>query len=43
MLGPLNSTGTFLLMQLFGDIFDYVCINLIGVGQTQSWHTLQQT
>lgn len=29
MLGPLNFTGVSLLMQLFGDIFDYVCINLI--------------
>lgn len=29
MLGPLNFTGTFLLMQLFGDGFDYVYINLI--------------
>lgn len=29
MLGPLNFTGTLLLMQLFGDIFNYVHINLI--------------
>lgn len=29
MLGPLNFTGTLLLMQLFGDIFDYVYINPI--------------